>query len=70
MPKDNEWEKFEEGKEQIKIKALDETDIQLLKSYGQGPYVAQLKQVEKDTLLTQKLINEKMGIKESDTGLS
>lgn len=26
----------EEGKDQVKIKALDETDIQLLKSYGQG----------------------------------
>jgi len=36
----------------------------------QGPYVSALKQVEKDTLATQKLINEKMGIKESDTGLS
>lgn len=35
-----------------------------------GPYVDALKQVERDTLATQKLINEKMGIKESDTGLS
>ena len=36
----------------------------------QGPYVNELKKVEKDMLSTQKLINEKMGIKESDTGLS
>ncbi len=74
MPPKEDWEKYdkplddESGKE--KIKALDENDIALLKTYGQGPYVRELKAIEQDLKDVQKRINEKMGVKESDTGLA
>ncbi|KAF8964082.1 P-loop containing nucleoside triphosphate hydrolase protein [Flammula alnicola] len=51
-------------------KALDDSDIQILKTYGQGPYAHKLKDVEKDIKDIQKRINEKLGVKESDTGLA
>merc|ERR1711983_571837 len=38
----------EEKEEEKEIKALDEGDIALLKTYGQGPYSKALKQVETD----------------------
>lgn len=52
------------------IIALDEGDIQLLKTYGQGPYARQLRTIEKDLQDLQRRIGEKMGVKESDTGLA
>ncbi|TPX33304.1 hypothetical protein SmJEL517_g03738 [Synchytrium microbalum] len=75
MPPKENWEKWEkkdkdDGKEEDKIKILDEGDIALLKTYGQGPYAKELKKIEADLKDTQKRINEKMGVKESDTGLS
>jgi 26S proteasome regulatory subunit T1 len=36
-------------------------DIQILKTYGQGPYAKQLKKTETDLKEIQKRINEKMG---------
>merc|ERR1711983_640213 len=59
----------EEKEEEKEIKALDEGDIALLKTYGQGPYSKALKQVETDIAETIKRVNELAGIKESDTGL-
>jgi len=59
----------EDEKEEKEIKSLDEGDIKLLKSYGQGPYSKSLKQVETDIADTIKRVNELAGIKESDTGL-
>ena len=59
--------KEEEEKE---IKALDEGDIALLKSHGQGQYTRALKQVETDIQDITKRVNELAGIKESDTGLA
>ncbi|KAI0262950.1 P-loop containing nucleoside triphosphate hydrolase protein [Gloeopeniophorella convolvens] len=53
-----------------KIVPLDESDIQILKTYGQGPYATQLKKTETDIKEVQRRINEKLGIKESDTGLA
>ncbi|KAJ3773732.1 hypothetical protein FB446DRAFT_641134, partial [Lentinula raphanica] len=53
-----------------KIVALDDSDIQILKTYGQGPYARQLKEIENDLKDIQKRINEKLGVKESDTGLA
>ncbi|KAJ3737435.1 P-loop containing nucleoside triphosphate hydrolase protein [Lentinula guzmanii] len=53
-----------------KIVALDDSDIQILKTYGQGPYARQLKEIENDLKDIQKRIDEKLGIKESDTGLA
>ncbi|KZT69062.1 26S proteasome subunit P45 [Daedalea quercina L-15889] len=40
------------------------------KSRGQGPYAARLKKIEQEIKDVQKRVNEKLGIKESDTGLA
>ena len=53
----------DDGKEEKEIKSLDEGDIKLLKSYGQGPYSKSLKQVEADIADTIKRVNELAGIK-------
>ena len=58
-----------EDKEEKEIKSLDEGDIALLKTYGQGQYSKALKQVETDITDITKRVNELAGIKESDTGL-
>ncbi|ORY61937.1 26S proteasome subunit P45 [Leucosporidium creatinivorum] len=68
-----DWEKYEanpDKKEEAKINPLDDEDIQILRTYGQGPYAKQLKQVELDIKAAQARVNEKMGVKESDTGLA
>ncbi|KAJ3220288.1 26S proteasome regulatory subunit 7 [Dinochytrium kinnereticum] len=74
MPPKADWEKYsnpiDDDKEQEKIKVLDEGDIALLKTYGQGPYAKELKKIETDIRDAQKRVNEKMGVKESDTGLA
>jgi 26S proteasome regulatory subunit T1 len=72
MPPKADWEKYTKKIDQKdeKIIPLDESDIQILKTYGQGPYAAQLKKTEVDIRDVQKRINEKLGIKESDTGLA
>ncbi|KAH9056617.1 P-loop containing nucleoside triphosphate hydrolase protein [Lactarius vividus] len=72
MPPKADWEKYTKkaDEKEEKITPLDESDIQILKTYGQGPYAAQLKKTETDIKDVQKRINEKLGIKESDTGLA
>ncbi|UZJ56543.1 hypothetical protein CBS101457_005863 [Exobasidium rhododendri] len=74
MPPKVDWEKYkktdEDKKDEDKIVALDEGDIQLLKTYGQGPYAAALKSIDNEIKEVQKRVNEKMGVKESDTGLA
>ncbi|KZO97837.1 26S proteasome subunit P45 [Calocera viscosa TUFC12733] len=73
MPPKSDWEKYDktvDGKDEDKIVALDEGDIQILKTYGQGPYGLTLKKIETDIKEIQKRVNEKMGVKESDTGLA
>lgn len=52
------------------IKALDEAEIALLKSYGIGPYDKQIKKNEEEVIAILKRVNELAGIKESDTGLA
>ncbi|KAJ1678684.1 26S proteasome regulatory subunit 7, partial [Spiromyces aspiralis] len=49
---------------------LDEEDIALLKSFGEGPYSKELKEAEEGIKELQKSINEKIGVKEVDTGLA
>ena len=44
-----------------KIQALDEGDIAILKTYGQGPYARELRQIELEIKDIQKRVNEKMG---------
>ncbi|KAI0303441.1 hypothetical protein B0F90DRAFT_1809640 [Multifurca ochricompacta] len=72
MPPKADWEKYSKkvDEKEEKIIPLDESDIQILKTYGQGPYATQLKKTESDIKEVQKRINEKLGIKESDTGLA
>ncbi|KAK0502892.1 hypothetical protein EDD18DRAFT_1316954 [Armillaria luteobubalina] len=72
MPPKADWEKYEKkvDEKEEKIVALDDSDIQILKTYGQGPYAHTLKKVESDIKDIQKRINEKLGVKESDTGLA
>lgn len=62
--------KDDEDKDEKPIQSLDEGDIALLKTYGQGPYAKQIKQVEDDITAITKRVNELTGIKESDTGLA
>ncbi|CAO1636624.1 unnamed protein product [Parajaminaea phylloscopi] len=74
MPPKSDWEKYskpdQDSKDDDKIVALDEGDIQILKTYGQGPYAKVLKNMEAEIKDAQQRINETMGIKESDTGLA
>lgn len=67
-----DWEKSgrasDEPKE--KVEALDEGDIALLKSYGQGPYAADIKRTEKEVQESLKRVDERLGVKESETGLA
>jgi len=67
MRKIKKEEKPEEEKE---IRALDEGDIALLKTYGAGQYHKAIKGVEDDIQSITKRVNELTGIKESDTGLA
>lgn len=39
-------------------------------SQGQGPYLRAIKKAENDLREIQKRVNEKLGVKESDTGLA
>jgi len=59
----------DDKEEEKEFKALDEGDISLLKTYGQGQYSKPLKEVENDITEITKRVNELAGIKESDTGL-
>lgn len=52
----------------------EETDVYCSLSHwflqGQGPYAGRLKKIETEIDEIQKRVNEKIGIKESDTGLA
>merc|ERR1711881_822474 len=62
--------KEDKDEEEKPIQVLDEGDIALLKTYGQGAYAKQIKAVEEDISAITKRVNELTGIKESDTGPS
>jgi len=70
LGKDQRRTKDEPKKDDAPIKALDEAEIALLKSYGTGPYDKQLKKTEEDIQAILKRVNDLAGIKESDTGLA
>jgi 26S proteasome regulatory subunit T1 len=55
---------------QEKISSLDESEISILKSYGLGPYDISIKKVESANQELLKKVSEKLGLKESDTGLA
>ena len=62
--------KNDEKKDDKPIQALDEGDIEILKTYGDGLYSRSIKKVEDDIQGALKKVNELTGIKESDTGLA
>lgn len=70
LGKDQRSTKDDKEKDDTPIKALDEAEIALLKSYGVGPYDKQLKKNEEEIQNIMKRVNELSGIKESDTGLA
>ena len=59
-----------DNEEEKEVRALDEDDIALLKTYGLGPYTNPIKDIEKDISKMNKRVNDIRGVKESDTGLS
>ncbi|RYP79416.1 hypothetical protein DL770_006688 [Monosporascus sp. CRB-9-2] len=48
----------------------DDRDIQVLKTYGAAPYGTAIKNLEKQIKEKQQSVDEKIGVKESDTGLA
>jgi len=74
MAPKKDWEKYEKkGDDADKKEAivpLDEGDIQLLRTYGQGPYASALKRIDQEIKDAEKRVSEKMGVKESHTGLA
>ncbi|KAL2154752.1 hypothetical protein VTH82DRAFT_3428 [Thermothelomyces myriococcoides] len=68
------WEKyrknFDEEIEEKKITPLTDEDIQVLKTYGAAPYAAAIKKLEQQIKEKQQSVDEKIGVKESDTGLA
>lgn len=59
-----------DNKKQDETKAMDETDVQIFKRIGMGPYAQKIKVVEDENKKLVENIKEKAGIKESDTGLA
>ena len=59
-----------DNEEEKEVRALDEDDIALLKTYGLGPYTNPIKDLEKDIGKMNKKVNDIRGVKESDTGLA
>ena len=59
--------KVKDDKEKVDddIVALDEADIQLLRTYGAGPYHRRIKKVEENIQQTLKRVKELMGVKVS-----
>lgn len=69
------WEKYQKNfaddeEPEKKITPLSDEDIQVLKTYGAAPYAAALKNLETQIKEKQTSVNEKIGVKESDTGLA
>ena len=65
MPPKRDWEKS--SKPDVDAPAddasapLDEGDIQLLKTYGQGPYAGALKRIDAEIKEVEKRVSERMG---------
>ncbi|GMG19460.1 unnamed protein product [Ambrosiozyma monospora] len=77
MAAKEDWEKYKkpideesDDKKDADVKPLSEGDIQVLKAYGAAPYNQSIKDIEKDLKDLEAKIKGKIGIEESDTGLS
>ncbi|KLO09831.1 26S proteasome subunit P45 [Schizopora paradoxa] len=68
-----DWEKYKkpsDDKDEKDFKPMDESDIQIINTYGRGAYALAIKKTDNDIKDIQKRVNEKLGVKESDTGLA
>merc|ERR1719504_265643 len=52
------------------VQALDEDDVNIMRTYGVGPYLKPIKKVEAEEKEYINKINKLIGVKESDTGLA
>jgi 26S proteasome regulatory subunit T1 len=59
-----------EEKKEKKYIPLDESEINLFKAYGLGPYAEEIKKLEEENKEMVDKINKLTGIKELDTGIS
>ena len=59
----------ESDDEDMKVVALDEDDISLLKTYGAGPYSRHIANREREIETHRQRVNDMLGVVESDTGL-
>uniref|UniRef100_A0A0G4GPF9 AAA+ ATPase domain-containing protein n=1 Tax=Chromera velia CCMP2878 TaxID=1169474 RepID=A0A0G4GPF9_9ALVE len=60
----------EKEEKEDKTIPLDDTDVQILKTYGLGPYAEPIRKVETDTKDLTDKISKVCGVRESDTGLA
>lgn len=68
--KDKSKKAPEEEPQETAAKPLDETDINILKHYGLGPYAVSCKKVETEIQELLTKVNKLCGSRESDTGLA
>jgi 26S proteasome regulatory subunit T1 len=59
-----------EDDDEPEAQALDEDDVNIMRTYGIGPYLQPIKKVEDETKEYIGKINKLIGVKESDTGLA
>jgi len=62
--------KKEDSDDDMEVQALDEDDVNIMRTYGIGPYLQPIKKVEDSEKEYIDKINKLIGIKESDTGLA
>jgi len=56
--------------DEVETAALDEDDVNIMRTYGIGPYMGPIKKVETEQKDFIAKINKLIGVKESDTGLA
>jgi len=66
----NKQGKKTEDDDEVEVAALDEDDVNIMRTYGIGPYMTPIKKVEAEEKDIINKINKLIGIKESDTGLA
>lgn len=69
-PKKEVKKNGDKDKEKDMAMPLDDSDINLLKRYGRGPYFEPIKKLEDELKEYSAKIDKLSGVKESDTGLS
>lgn len=68
--KEKEEKKKEDQMKDDKGRPLTESDVQMIKRYGKGPYNEKIKNVEDEIKKMNDTVSALCGFKESDTGLS